>query len=168
MKLKDLLKNVQDVELTPEQEKQIKDYLGIKESKKFVPNYGDIYYYIPSDGYILETVYCKNHTPDRFRLVMGNCFKTKEEAEFTLEKIMVYQELKQFADENNGRPIEWNKLNVENYYIYLSHDDNILLVSDRWSCQDLGQIYFSSEELAKQAIAKVGEDRIKKYLFGVE
>ena len=29
MKLKDLLKNVQDVELTPEQEKQIKEYLGI-------------------------------------------------------------------------------------------------------------------------------------------
>ena len=28
-------------------------------------------------------------------------------------------------------------------------------------------VHCHTEELAKQAVAKVGEDRIKKYLFGV-
>lgn len=156
------------VELTPEQEKQIKNYLGIKESKRFVPNHGDIYYFIMGDGYITDSVYCQNYVTDRHRLAMGNCFKTKEEAKFAAEKIKVYQELKNFADENNDHPIEWRQPNISNYYIYLYHDDNALYVSDCWTCQDLGQVYFSSEELAKQAIQKVGKDRIKKYLFGVE
>ena len=165
MKLKDLLKDVQDVELTPEQEKQIKEYLGIKEPKRFVPNYGDIYYYITSDGYIIESVYCI--TSDRDRLTMGNCFKTKEEAEFAVEKIRVYQELKQFADENNG-PINWKKSDFHKVCICYNHTAGRIEFSCHQYTDVLGTFYFSSKELAQQAIKKIGEDRIKKYLFGVE
>ena len=168
MKLKELIKNVENVELTPEQEKQIKDYLGIKESKRWKPNEGDYYFYIMGDGDIAGGSWNKYCGVDADHFAMNNCFKKEEEAEFALEKYKVYLELKNFADENNGGPIEWYNSNVENYYIYLGHDDNTLCVGDCYICQDIGQIYFSSEELAKQAIKTVGEDRIKKYLFGVE
>jgi predicted metal-binding protein len=169
MKVKDLLKDVGNVELTPEQEKQIKDYLGIKEApKRFIPEYGDVYFAIENNGTIIAVHYVEGWLNDKARVALGNCFKTKEEAEFALEKYKIYQELKNFADENNDHPIEWHQPNISNYYIYLSHDDNALYVSDCWTCQDIGQIYFSSEELAKKAVEKVGEDRIKKYLFGVE
>lgn len=167
MKLKELIKNVENVELTPEQEKQIKNYLGIKESKRWKPNDGDYYFYITGGGDIASTCWSMYCYIDADHFAMNNCFKTKEEAEFAAEKIKVYIELKNFADENND-PIEWQQPNIKNYYIYLSHNDNTLYVSDHWTCQDLGQIYFSSEDLAEQAIETVGEDRIRKYLFGVE
>lgn len=168
MKLKELIKNVENVELTPEQEKQIKNYLGIKDFKRWKPNDGERCWTILGDFTADTNYFTPDYNPDKRRYKYGNLFKTKEEAEFALEKIKIYIELKNFADENNGRPIEWQQPNIKNYYIYWSHNRNALYVSDHWTCQDLGQIYFSSEELAKQAIQKVGEDRIKKYLFGVE
>lgn len=167
MKIKDLLENVQDVELTPEQEKQIKEYLGIKETKRWKPKSGKNYWYIMNCGNITVTHWSDYCDLDAELFAMNNCFETKEKAEFALEKYKVYLELKQFADENND-PIKWCKSNIKNYYIYLSHNNNTLHVEYSWICQDIGQIYFSSEDLAKQAIQKVGEDRIKKYLFGVE
>ena len=168
MKIKDLLENVQDVVLTPEQEKQIKEYLGIKEPKRWKPNPGERYWYIPHCSDIASTPWSNYCELDADLFAMGNCFKTKEEAEFALEKHLVYQELKHFADENNDRPIEWENPNAENYHIYFLYEENNLKVSGCWRWQDIGQIYFSSKELAEQAIQKVGEDRIKKYLFGVE
>ena len=44
MKIKELLEQVQDVELTEEQEKHIKEYLGFKDSKKWKPKAGEKYY----------------------------------------------------------------------------------------------------------------------------
>ncbi len=34
--------------------------------------------------------------------------------------------------------------------------------------ESIGAYYFESEKMAKKAIKEVGEERIKKYLFGVE
>ena len=98
---------------------------------------------------------------------MGNCFKTKEEAEFAVEKIRVYQELKQFADENNG-PINWKKSDFHKVCICYNHTAGRIEFSCHQYTDVLGTFYFSSKELAQQAIKKIGEDRIKKYLFGVE
>lgn len=167
MKLKDLLKNVQDVELTPEQEKQIKDYLGIKDNKRFIPIEGEQYYYILSDGSNGYTYYEPNLCVDNQRILIGNCFRTKDDAKFTVEKIKVYQELKNFADENND-PIDWKKSDFNKVCICYNHTASRIEFSCHQYTDVLGTFYFSSKELAEQAIQKVGKDRIKKYLFGVE
>jgi hypothetical protein len=168
MKIKDLLENVQDVELTPEQEKQIKEYLGIKETKRFVPRQTELYYYINSDLSHGSSNYNKNWPYDVVRLTIGNCFKTTKEAEFVAEQIKVYQELKNFADENND-PIDWNDQRSHKYSIAYSHEEAKRLYITCWATyQFMGCVWFSSMELAEQAIKTVGEDRIKKYLFGVK
>lgn len=166
MKLKELIKNVENVELTPEQEKQIKNYLGIKDSKRWKPNDGDYYFYITGGGDIASTCWSMYCYIDADHFAMNNCFKTKEEAEFAAEKIKVYLELKNFADENN-EPIIWDDCSTK-YLIAYDHDGRELYIDDWRTSQFLGCIPFSSRELVKQAIQKVGEDRIKKYLFGVE
>lgn len=168
MKIKDLLENVQDVELTPEQEKQIKEYLGIKEPKRWKPKNGEEYWYINSCGDVMRTSWNNYCGLDAEHLIMGNYFKTKEEADFALQKHLVYQELKQFADENND-PIDWGNKKQEKYIINYCTAEKKSVFVDGWATyQFMGCVYFSSMELAKQAIQKVGEDRIKKYLFGVE
>lgn len=167
MKLKELIKDVENVELTPEQEKQIKDYLGVKESKRWEPNDGERCWTILGDFTADTDYFSPDFNPDKRRYKYCNLFKTKEEAEFALEKIKVYLELKNFADENNDS-IDWSDICANKYSIAYEHDDEILRV-DRWSYMEhLGCIYFSSEKLAWEAIKTVGADRIKKYLFGVE
>ena len=133
-----------------------------------MPKEGETFYYIMGDGIIADNVYYQIFTVNKNRLAMGNCFKTKEDAELALKKHMVYQELKQFADENNG-PIDWNDERSHKYSIACSHEEIKRLYITCWATyQFMGCVWFSSMELAEQAIQKVGEDRIKKYLFGVK
>lgn len=106
-----------------------------------------------------------NHRNDNYRYRTGNYFKTREEAEFEREKCLVYQELKNYAIEHNEGKIDWNNAKQYKYYIYcykggIYIDNNNIIMC-------LGQIYFTSIEIARNAINTIGEDRIKKYLFGL-
>ena len=166
MKLKDLLKDVEDVELTPEQEKQIKDYLGIKGNKRWKPKNGEDYYYLDSCLTINEATFRQNNI-DYSRIASYNCFNTAKEANFAIEKYKVYQELKLFAEENND-PIDWKKTIEKKWTFYYDYLEKNLIISDYCHICHFGTIYFSSLELAEQAADKVGRNRIKKYLFGVE
>ena len=162
MKAEELFKNI---ELTKEQEEYIKKYLGIKDKKR-KPEIGAKYFYIDSFGDIEQNVF-GNDSADEYKILTNNMFKIKEDALFRLEQIKVYNELKNFSDENNEE-IDWENVNTYKYSLTFNfYKKNIDIVSIG-GLLEIGQIYFSSYELAEQAIEKVGADRIKKYLFGVE
>lgn len=48
--------------------------------KPWKPKYDDIYWYASIDGRVYSTTWTK-HNDDIHRYILGNCFKTKEEAE---------------------------------------------------------------------------------------
>ena len=102
----------------------------------------------------------KNKKSDKDSLEIGNIFKTKEQAEFVLEKLKVEAELRKFS-----RPFE---IYGTNYYLYFAKDDGFIGIACLTTSLAQGAIYFESENKAQQAIESVGEHRIKKYLFGVE
>ena len=130
----------------------------VKEEQEF-PQYGDGYWYIDDYGYILSEKW-GGLDFEEFRLEIGNVFKTKEQAEFSVEKLKVEAELRKYS-----RPFKEDEYN---YFIQIhpSHN-NIVTESDDYY-QTQGTIYFESTEKAQQAIDAVGEERIKKYIFGVE
>lgn len=166
MTVKEFYEKYGDVELTEEQEKHIKEYLRIK-NKKWKPKKGEKFFYTDGYGEVDYGIYDEDDADTAYATLTNNYFKTKEEAEFKLEQIKVYNELKNFADENNEE-IDWENVNKRKYFIRLNRCQNILIFDGYFNFQDIGQIYFSSEKLAQQAIDKVGADRINKYLFGVE
>lgn len=96
---------------------------------------------------------------------IGNYFKTEEEAEFEREKRLVYQELQNYAIEHNEGEIDWN--NREQYKYYLFYNYRGVGIGNEITTMYLGQIYFTSREIAHNAIASIGEGRIEKYLFGI-
>lgn len=98
---------------------------------------------------------------------IGNCFKTEEEAEFELQKRLVYQELKDYALEHNEIDVDWTDGNVK-WSIHYNTQTKCLGYDFWYTYCTIGQVYFSSEKIVQEAIKAVGEDRIKKYLFGVE
>ena len=106
---------------------------------------------------------------DYCRFNIGNCFKTKEEAEHILEKLKVIHELQKFAYENNEGEIDWKNFNQCKYYLVYDTKDEDLYVDYSIQCErEPFNIYFTSSKIAKRAIEEIGEDRIKKYYFNVE
>lgn len=104
---------------------------------------------------------------DKFLYNIGNCFKTKEEAEFAVEKLKVITEFKRFALENNKCELDWNDEFQEKYSIYYNVKKRKIDI-EYWCIYKENTIYFSSKEIAERAIKAIGEDRLKKYYFEVE
>lgn len=159
--------------LTEEQINAIKVLLGnaceIEKQKEIdeaeFPKYGDKYYFINEDE-AWQSSWC-NDVTDRERLSLGNCFETREEAEFEVERLKVLHEMKQFAE---PKDYKWDSFNEHHYIFYRFlnlNTNNVVAIGHVNSCKS-DEIYFESEEDAKACIESVGEDRIKKYYLRVE
>ena len=129
------------------------------EQEKEFPQFGDDYWYVDSDTDVLDVAWYGGEY-DQGRLSINNVFKTKDQAEFVAEKLRVEAELRKFS-----RPFKYGDWNFE--ILWNNHENNIEL---DWSGYVVRQsvIYFESGEIAEKAIESVGEERIKKYIFGVE
>lgn len=101
---------------------------------------------------------------DKKALENNAIFKTQEEAEFEAERLKVLRELEKMGrafkpyEDNYSVSLGYNLQNQENLGISCTGATEFLY----------GNYYFDSTEEAKKAIDKIGEDRIKKYLFGID
>lgn len=129
----------------------------IKKEQEF-PKDGDDYWLIDDMGGLSESIYVGHHS-DEYRKKIGNIYKTEAEAKFALEKTKVEGEWRKFS-----RPFVWGE---ENWFITIEDDKDILIEYDNYAIYQ-GTVYFESKGKVKEVIKEVGEERIKKYIFGVE
>ena len=108
-----------------------------------------------------------NDNVDYRRYEIGNCFKTEKDAEFALEKLKVEAELRRFAEENNECEIDWTDRKQNKWLICYNYDSKNFDTGYDDTLRT-HYIYFSSKEIAKQAIKHIGEERLKKYYFRIE
>ena len=140
-----------------------------KEKTWWIPKDGQIFYFANSTLSIMGKYYNENDTIDKRRIAIGNCFQSIEQAEFMVEKLKVIHELEKFAFENNEKEIDWNDVNQTKYYLGMFQSDKIIAVCSTYNwCYTPFNIYFTSVAIAKKAIETIGEDRIKKYYFGIK
>lgn len=97
----------------------------------------------------------------------GNYFETEDEVEFARNKQYIYQQLADYALSHNTRVINLDDDTQPKWY--MRYDIRCKFMRYQWttSIYYMNQIYFTSEKIARAAVEKVGEDNIKKYLFGV-
>ena len=144
------------------------DWEVIEESKVWSPKKGEKYWYIFNAGDIVDDTNDNSKT-DEDRFSIGNYFKTQEEAKHMVEKLKVIKELKDFALENNEEEIDWNNEEQKKYsFNYNLRSKEFYFITNLCIKESPASVYFTSEELAKQAIEKIGEDRIKKYYFDIK
>ena len=144
----------------------IKKQIEECDNKVFKPNkFGEKYYTISTKGKIGSYSFC-NDDFDKEIIDFGNYFKTQEEAERKRFEIRLHRQLELFALKNNDTEIDLNT-HSEKYIISYRINGNIF-VDKVYSFKDLGQVYFTSKEIAQKAIKKIGEYRIKKYYFDIE
>ena len=140
-----------------------------KERKKqwWEPEWHECFYIIGSNGEAEYDLYLSK--TDKGKMTFGNCFQTEEQAEFMAEKLKVIHELEKFAYENNEEEIDWNNSEQRKYYLYFDYTDMSIVSCDSYSkCQHIPlAVYFTSNEIADKSIKAIGEERLKKYYFGV-
>lgn len=137
------------------------------DSKVWKPEYDMDYYFIRNNGQICYTNWIKSDI-DKERFILGNFFKTEEEAEFALERQKVITELKRYMLEHNEKEIDWYDHCVLKYYIQYDYvNDTLNIASTRYYKNNISSMYFTSDKIAQAAIEAIGEERIKKYYFDV-
>lgn len=127
---------------------------------------GDKYQTFAFDGSIITFEY-GNDRHDEALIEIGIGYVTEEEAKFERERLKVEAEMLKYGGTRDMMSL--GDEDIEKYFIECYHDPKSpsLRIDNHWSTHH-GMIYFKSEEDAKIAIAKIGEDRIKKYLFYVK
>lgn len=143
-------------EMIDEFEKRVE---ALKVDGQEFPQDGDDYWFIDSTGEVINEKW-EGLSFEIERLEFGNIFKTKEQAEFAVEKLKVEAELRKYStpfkeDENNC-------------FIQINSSHNNIVIDTDEGYQTQGTIYYETRKEALLAIDTVGEDRIKKYIFGVE
>ena len=125
----------------------------------------ETYYFISDKGAICCK--CASGAVNEIRYRFGNYFQTKEEAEFAIKKQCIYQQLADYALEHNIKTIDWKNPCQQKWLI--RYDSDYEIIKYCWTVDALymNQIYFTSEKIARDAVEEIGEDNIKKYLFGV-
>lgn len=137
------------------------------EKKAWKPENGESCYNILNGGLISHEIWFDSvDLFDNFYAI-GNCFPTKEAAEFAVEKLKVIAELKRFAEEHN-EPIDWEDEGTGRYFIEYNLRCDMITVDGIYNDFLDRNICFSSEEIAKAAIEAIGEERLKKYYFEVD
>lgn len=116
----------------------------------------DSYYYIDEAGYLRPDWFDEGYF--EIRRDLGNAFLTKEEAEFEFERRKVEAIMKKYS-----RPFKSGEFNCMVKY----DTDNNMVFTSVARFHDLGVPVFASSEVAQKAIDEIGEDRLKKYWFGV-
>ena len=128
----------------------------MNKEEKLIRN--DQYYYITGEG---EIMIDSSEWFDELcvRLDIGNYFKTREEVEFQLERLKVLAELREY---------EVPCKIFETYHIYAVPSEDRIAISV-WNTPniDYREIHFESREKAKEAINKIGLERLLKYYFKV-
>ena len=122
----------------------------------------EYYYYIPTYGQVCQGVF--NNTYDEWARSKGDAFLTREEAEFELERRTIEAIMRKYSRPfKNCNPVDPDDAN---YCIEHNINNNALKIGSYRSV-NLGVLYFESEEIAWKVINEIGEDRLKKYWFGV-
>ena len=161
--MEELLKELEEIKKKiMEIEKKVEKKQEKEKNERWKPQKGDIYWFISDVGCICNSKWDNDYI-DRERYLTSNYYRTKEECEFTKEKLKVIAELKEFEEPKYR---EWNEVNIH-YHIYYNYP--IEKVDIGWAkVAKQNEIYFESADKAKQVIDAVGNDRIKKYYLEVE
>lgn len=110
---------------------------------------GDEYYFIGSYGKISYEHFFSKNIVDNMRIDIGNCYKTKEEAEQAVEKMKVMTELKRLADKSwkeAGAEINWSDDNTSKYFVRYDPSESCLLIDHNCSIKNINDFYFNSEK----------------------
>lgn len=140
------------------------DWKVYEESNLWKPKNNEEFYYLCSDN---NGIYSKTNGYsyyDKCKIDIGNCFKTKKEAQHMIQKIHIITQLRKLSN------INFNDTSDEAHYaIAYDVEANEITFNVSYYYKDLPfNIYFATEEDCKKVVETIGEDNLKKYYFDIK
>lgn len=140
---------------------------GIKKALELIrlmPEYGDNYFYVSVNGSVEQTGSMETNG-DSFRYKTRNCFKTKEEAEEELERILFVNEVRDFIeDENGGVEIDWNNEDQNKHYMSYSYFSDKFFIQITGSLKPVSDYkYFLNRSTYDKILAKFDNSKLIKW-----
>lgn len=128
-----------------------------------------IFFFIDPAGGVWKKEFISSNSCDENKFLLGNAFPTREAAEFEVERLKVLHEIKEFIAKNDDKKIDWTD-SVEFKYVltYLIDDSKVSAGVFYSNMKYQKELCASSEKIINDMIETVGEERIKKYYFGIE
>lgn len=131
---------------------------------RYTPKPLEEYYYVNSLGVIIREIN-NQHNVDDYRISIGNCFKTQEEAEKHKRVLINTQRLKDLADELNGTiKIDWRDEYPAKYYIMLN--ERGLSIGEAFFCRLQGTVYCVDKNFLAKAIEEIGKEELIELIKG--
>lgn len=155
-KIKELKKQIKELKMAKIEEPQ---------TKRWKPNKNEKYCVVGANGNFGNVLY-DNDVYDDWNYLIGNCFKTKEEAEEYKKQIEYTARYKNYIEEHS-EPLNWSDDNQEKWYVFFSFYTNSIAINYNVLEKVQGVIYASSKQIILDAINEIGEDNFKKYVLGV-
>ena len=134
-------------------------------SKVWKPEKGDEYYYITSFACI-DSLHNNKDVVDDDIYSIGNCFKTKEEAQHMAKKLKIIAKMRNFIAERGKIESHIIKTRYEITYNTVLKEIRVGVVQG-YVTSPLN-LYFNSNQDAEECIALIGKEKLKKYYFDIE
>lgn len=162
--MSDLLDRISELE---QQLVELKAEANKGAGKRWRANRGGDYWYVSDYGITIQEEDSRSvdstSALDNYHYDTHNYFQTEKEARKYARVLETERQLKKFADEHNNK-INWNNNNQVKWNLYYYYDLHEINIATHCAIKDARVIYFSSEEIARQAIDEIGEEKIKEYL----
>lgn len=145
-------------------EKELKEFLGIKEHKHFKPRYKETYFFVCTDGAIYRDMWTDDEIDYKF-YQNNELYRTEEEAEFARDKNKFL--LKMQRDfEDNSDVMDWEDDEQSKYYLFYDYRKREVTLSYLNSHKGFDLITTNKEWLHQYI--KENEEEIKKHYFEIE
>lgn len=150
---------------------ELKDELEDMEEKEaekgkiWKPDKGEEYWYIDFDGKIYKEANNEVNV-DRAIINLGNCYPTKEKAEFEANREKYTRLFRQYV-EQHSEPLDWENDDQPKYYIDWFEKEDVQY-NYSFCCQTPFVIYASSKEVLQDAIGFIGEKNFLEFVLEVK
>lgn len=134
----------------------------IKEPTRRKPEMGQTYYYVGGDGRVYDDTWVNDSAVDNGRFEIGNCFKTKEEAEQVIEYLKALAIVRGDATSKFTKGCKNWRVYYDSVYKYLAIESNFSDINNGI----FGLPYFATTKDAQRSIEQHKNEWLT--IFGVE
>lgn len=144
---------IDGVEYRPDEDlvEKIKEYFNKKTANPFDKvALGEDYFFIGDDGIAHKKQHCQSFF-DKVRYKNGNYCANYSYMVSRAKEENLLRRMWRFSMENGGDKIDWKTPYQYKYYLLIDHVSGKIGVLSNCTSQDLGKVYFVSEEVARKA-----------------